>query len=34
MSREWMLEDAGATTRLGAAIAPRLAPAAAVQLQA
>ena len=32
MSREWMLPDADATTRLGAAIAPRLAPGETVLL--
>lgn len=32
MSREWPLADADATTRLGAAIAPRLAPGEAVLL--
>ena len=32
MNREWILPDAGATTRLGAAIAPRLAPGETVLL--
>ena len=32
MNREWTLPDAGATTRLGAAIAPRLAPGETVLL--
>ena len=32
MSREWTLPDAGATTRFGAAIAPRLAPGETVLL--